>query len=109
MEIKSHEYWQLWRRRQGLTRKEVAVNLKIPYHRYRAIEKGQLPFHFKPFEIDKAEQIYLMRIRRDLTMQEIADMYEVSRQTIHKYESDQCPVGINEYEKWLELVPLPTS
>lgn len=101
MDIYYHEYQQILRRRKDITKRVAAKNLKIPYHQYRQMEKGDaLPKQASSCSLTLPEIVYLLRRRAGLTMKEAAKLYGVSRQIVHLYENGNKPIGIIRYEKW---------
>jgi transcriptional regulator with XRE-family HTH domain len=94
--LKRHERLIIHRKRRGLTQNQEAEEWSATLYMYRQWEKGLVP---KRLIIERVSRIgifeicFLLRRRRKLTIQQIADFIDVSKAWVSEMERGTVYIG----------------
>jgi DNA-binding XRE family transcriptional regulator len=104
-QLSTSEKLLIYRLRKGLSQKEMAEKVKIPYRHYLSVEKGFLPEN-KKFpayvmniaKLSNLEECIILRKRSKLSQLELGKELGVSRQWVNEMEK-----GKQDAERLLEF------
>ena len=103
-QLSTSERLLVYRLRKGLSQRDMATKVKIPYRHYLSVEKGFLPENQKfpayvtnVSKLSNLEECILLRRRAGLSQLELGKKLGVSRQWVNEMEN-----GKQEAERLLE-------